>query len=328
MGWRKKAVRGVLIPALVLLLRSAAAHPGSGIEVAENGDVYFVHAMVGVWRAPARGGELELLDWPHWHFLAADPGGRFAAQRWPRFPDGEIEAAGGGAPPDEPAGEDPDGDERALEHPAFLLSSSFPLVVAADGALVCPVAEADGRVHLKRTFPGGEPGEFALLPVAMEIGYEGDPIAAQWIHGLAAAPDGSLVYAEQSAVRRVAPDGTVTTLAERIAVPGCVHPPAVRSDRTGPALRDIAVAADGSVYAAASACSALLRISPEGEVTVALRSDGGWSPTGVAIHDGDVYVLENLYIEAESAGDWLPRVRRLSTDGTVTTVATVPERPR
>lgn len=307
MRHRSRIVLAALVPALLLLLRSVDAHPGSGIEVAESGDVYFVHAEVGVWRAPAGGG-LELLDWPNWHFLAADPGARFAEQRWPRFPDGEIEPAG--------------------NEPAFLLCSSFPLVVAGDGALYYPVAEDDGRVHLKRTLPGEKPTEFALLPAAMEIGYEGDPIVAQWIHGLAAAPDGSLVYAEQSAVRRVAPDGTVTTIAEGIAVPGCVHPPAVKSERTGPALRDLAVAADGTVYAAASACSALLRIAPDGAVSVALRSDGGWSPTGVAIHGGDVYVLENLYIESEDAGDWLPRVRRLSPDGTVTEIATVKERPR
>lgn len=307
MRHRIRFALALVLPALLLLVRPAAAHPGSGIVADERGVVHFVHATVGVWRVD-RAGELRLLDWPHWHFMADDPGGRFAAQRWPRFPDGEIKPAG-----------DP---------PAFLLCSSFPIVVGADGAFYYPVAEDDGRVHIKRVLPGGKPAEFALLPVAMEIGYEGDPIQAQWIHGLDAAPDGSLYYTEKSAVRRIGPDGSVTTLAENITVPGCVHPPAIKDDRSGPALRDLEVAADGSVYVAASACSALLRIAPDGAVSVALRSDGGWSPTGVAIAGGDIYVLENLYIEAEDAGDWLPRVRKLSPDGSVTVLATAEPQPK
>lgn len=147
-----------------------------------------------------------------------------------------------------------------------------------------------------------------------------------WIHGLAAGPDGSLYYAEQAAVRRIAADGTVSVVAEKITVPDCVHPEAVPDDRIGPGLRDLDVAADGTVYVAASACCALLKIAPDGAQSVVLRGDNSWSPTGVVVSKGDIYVLEYRYIPAGRREEWVPRVRKISQNGEVTTLATVERR--
>jgi hypothetical protein len=48
----------------------------------------------------------------------------------------------------------------------------------------------------------------------------------------------------------------------------------------------------------------------------------------VAVKGDDVYVLEFLYIDVERREDWLPRVRKVSKDGTVTTLATITEAPK
>jgi len=105
-----------------------------------------------------------------------------------------------------------------------------------------------------------------------------------------------------------------------ITVPECARPRAVPDERVGPALRGLDVAADGTIYVAASGCSAVLRITPTGAVSVVLRSFDSWSPTGVAVAEDDLYLLEYRYIEVERAQDWLPRVRKVSRDGAVTTI--------
>src|SRR5262249_34964049 len=144
----------------------------------------------------------------------------------------------------------------------------------------------------------GDPQLFATLPVASEMSANGNAEPVSWIHGLAAGPNGSLYYAEMNAVRRVAPDGTVSTVAENITVPDCVRPPAANEERFGSGLRGLDVTLDGTVYVTASACCALLKITPDGKVSVVLRGTDAWSPTGVASSGDDLYVLEYRYIDS------------------------------
>jgi hypothetical protein len=211
---------------------------------------------------------------------------------------------------------------------SFRRHLDFPLVLSSvkGRCFYYPQAGSDDRVQVMRLAPSGDRGVFATLPVAMEIGPGGQTVRAQWIHGLAAGPNGSLYYSEMHAVRRIAPDGTVSLVAGNIKVPDCVHPPAATDERLGPALRGLDVTPDGTVYVAASACSALLKITPRGSVSVVLRASDAWSPMGVAISGDDLYVLEYRYIEADRREDWLPRVRRVSREGRVTVIATVDRR--
>jgi hypothetical protein len=155
------------------------------------------------------------------------------------------------------------------------------------------------------------------------MSYTGRPVEAEWVWGLADGPGGSLYYTEKHAVRRVAADGTVTTIAENVVVPDCEHPPAVTESHLEPGLYGLDVAADGTVYVAASACSALLKIMPDGVVSVALRGTGGWSPQGVAVAGDTLYVLEFNYIKASEREDWMPRVRKVTPDGTATIIAEI-----
>jgi hypothetical protein len=53
-------------------------------------------------------------------------------------------------------------------------------------------------------------------------------------------------------------------------------------------------------------------MTPEGEV-VLLMSSGDWRPTGLTVVDGAVYVLEHGSRNA-------PRVRKIASDGSITTV--------
>ena len=80
------------------------------------------------------------------------------------------------------------------------------------------------------------------------------------------------------------------------------------------------------VYAAATGCRRVVRIARDGKVEVVLKAERSWSPTAVAVHGGDVYVLEYTNANGGAADGWTPRVRKLARDGKVTTLATIAPR--
>lgn len=159
---------------------------------------------------------------------------------------------------------------------------------------------------------------------------DGGPGAAAQVDsptGVWLDPDGALVFADwgNNRVRRVAPDGTVGTIAGG---PGLIDDgrsaaadAVVLASPVG-----VARAGDGTLFVAESDGNRVRRIDTEGwSVTVAgtgtagFAGDGGPAvaarlnaPQGIALAaDGTLFV-------AESSGN---RVRRIDTDGTITTVA-------
>lgn len=96
------------------------------------------------------------------------------------------------------------------------------------------------------------------------------------------------LFSENSAIRRIAPDGTVSTVVSNIRIP-CTNP----LDAPGlPHLRGLDIDQDGSLYVAANGCRSLIRITPSGDVRTIMTAEAPWSPTGVAVFRGEVFVLE------------------------------------
>jgi sugar lactone lactonase YvrE len=95
------------------------------------------------------------------------------------------------------------------------------------------------------------------------------------------------------------------------------------ADAEEPFLRGLAVDAKGTVYVAATGCRSVLKITPDGKVSTVLKADRPWSPSGVAVHHEDVYVLEHISMNSDAHEDWPPRVRKLGRDGKITILATV-----
>jgi hypothetical protein len=290
----------------VVAAPAAVAHPGSGIVVDGGGQVYFMDTGHGLWQVDAAG-KLISRGGPAFHFLALDASGRFTSEDFTQLAPGDVALVGA--------------------KPTLVLASSYPVAIGSDGAFYYPTVPSKGRVRMMRMMPGKPAAKFADLPVIKETGPDGSESEAEWVWQMAAGPDGSIYYTEKKAVRRIAADGTVSLVAGDVKVPDCERPPAIKEARLEPSLYGLAVAADGTVYVAAAACSAVLKITPDGQVSVALRATDGWSPQGVAVHGDDVYVLEYDYIEAERREDWLPRVRKLAADGTVTVLAQIKSRP-
>jgi hypothetical protein len=88
-------------------------------------------------------------------------------------------------------------------------------------------------------------------------------------------------------------------------------------------LRGLDVDSHGTVYAAASGCRGVVKITADGKVKTVLKAERPWSPTGIAVHGDDVYVLEYTNANGHLSEGWLPRVRKLGRDGKVATLATI-----
>lgn len=288
---RTRALRLAVFLITAVFAGVSYAHPGAAIAVAKNGVVYFVDTGAGVFSIE-KDGRVVRRDGPAFHWFAFDPNSRFRNTPWPSIPNGELRSAG--------------------VHPTVVLSSDFPVTIGADGTFYYPDGTAGERVRIVAIEPSGARSIRATLP-PIRRGEE----TITWLNGLAPGPNGSLYYTEDGSVRKIGPDGQVSTVAANVAVANCAAIPGNERE-TGPYLRGLAVAADGSIYVAASGCGAVLRIDARGRVNPVMRTAAPWSPTAVAIAGRDIYVLEYLHTASDNRSEWLPRVRKGSPSGRVT----------
>lgn len=276
-----------------------SAHPGAAIAVAGDGRVYFVDTGGGNF-VIERNGKIVRLEGPAFHWFALDPQNRFRATRWPSLPDAEFRSAD--------------------TNPTLVLSSDFPVAIGTDGRFYFPQRVDGDRIRIVGIQPSGARAALATLPPVLSGGR-----AVPWLNGLTAGPRGGLYYTENSAVKRIDPQGRVSTVAANVTVPNCTATPGI-GPKLRPYLRGLAIAADGSIYVAASGCGALLKIDPKGKSSVILRTTAPWSPTAVAVANGEVYVLEYSNTASDDRREWMPRVRKISRTGAVTMLGGITRR--
>jgi sugar lactone lactonase YvrE len=298
MKTRTSIVSVVLV--LSCLAFTASGHPSSGIVVDHQGNVFFSDLSRGLLKIDTQG-KVTTISKEGGHWLALDTNGSFSkiefekSAHWPRW-----------------------FKRRTLAgvRPALITDGGSPLVVGPDRSLyyICNDEQMiPGGRQLARLTPGGKETLVnpALGRIAEKMG---------GIKGLATGPDGSLFLSYPRAVLKVARDGTFTTLLNPVAAPDCdKHPPSIQD---APSLRGLAVDARGVVFAAATGCRCVLKITPDGKVATVLKAESPWSPCGVALHGEDLYVLEHINANSEAHEDWPPRVRKVAPDGTVKTLVT------
>jgi sugar lactone lactonase YvrE len=307
---RSFANAALALALLALLTGGVSAHPSSGIVVDSKGQVFFQDIVGGViWKIDEQGKLSKYADVKGGHWLALDAAGSFS-RATPKYYQ-RITA---------------DGIKPALIH----ADGGAPLVVHSDGNLYYASGWAGrdkddkpGGAALTRETPGGERTSFA--PALTKALHQID----DGIEGLASGPDHSLYVACWTAVFKVDKDGMVGTVAHPIKVKDCDEDRADhKASNRLPYLRGLAVGSDGTVYAAATSCHCLIKITPDGKVETVLKAERPWTPTGVAIHGKDVYVLEYTNANGPASEGWRPRVRKLEDGGKVTTLATIPEPPK
>jgi hypothetical protein len=270
-----------------LLPATALAHPGSGIVVDRLGQVYFVDMVSGIWKLDAQG-TLTHLPGSAFHWMTLDAAGRFAAARLPSGPGWAFGRIG--------------------SDPTLLLASDFPLALGRNGTLYFPT-QGEMPVKLRTFTPDGRTGVLATLPEQTSSG----PL--RWLNGIAAAPDGSVYYTEDAAIRRVGGDGRVVTVLEHPDRSGC-------GSRT-PLLRGLDVDAAGTAYVADAGCGRVLKVSAAGAVTILPQVARPWFPTGVALSGSDLYVLEFENADTDDRRAMIPRIRKIAAGGATAVVATV-----
>ena len=291
----------------------AHAHPAAGIVVDREGRVYFSD-LVRVWRVDAQG-KLSLFrdgKGVHTHELFIDEAGNVygtdgvydpATERhgiaiWRMTPAGEFKYL---LPPtyDPPRGlsmwRDRAGNTFAWEGDNYRKQGARLVRRSPDGTVTrlagSDYGHADGR---------GEKASFGLT------------------HFTALGPDGSVYVTDESYVRRVSPDGTVTTLAADIRVDRADKP----EEKGAPSyLSGISVDPQGFVYVADFSNGRVIKIAPDRKIETVFRSERPWSPNGVAWGGGALYVME--YAATTVHGPFSTRVRKLSPDGASTVLATV-----
>lgn len=288
----------LILAAASLLSATVIAHPGSGIAVDRLGQVYFLDTGSGLWKIDTQG-RLTKLSGLLNHWLALDANNGFAGGRLPTDPMGDWVIT------------------RVGVNPTLLISTDFPIAIGQDGNLYYPSGHA-GSLRIMRMTPSGVSSLFATLPATVN----GKPLPH--ISGIIAGPDGSLYYTEESAIKRITPQGRIGTAATVRALAGA---PSIPATDQHPYLRGLAVDAHGDMYVADTGDARVLKITPDGKTTTLVQTQSPWAPTGVAVFGTDVYVIEFLHTARDVRRDWLPRVRKIASNGKSTIIATVDQMP-
>lgn len=248
----------VLLLALLLLapLAVARAHPGVGIVIDRQGNVFYTD-LVHVWRIARDGRKSIAVRDVHTHELFIDSAGnlfgedsryqggdRWRHRIWRRSPEGRVT-------------------DVVPWTAGFWRDYGF----TRDGKGAMYWVQCPDRVCTIRKRMPGRRSEVVAPSVRF----------ANQVNLIAAAHDGSLYVADGRDLRRIRRDGRVETLAPKL----------------GTMLMGLTPRPDGSVYVAAWGARAVLRVDSSGTVTTAARSAEPWAPSGIALAaDGSLWLLE------------------------------------
>ena len=286
----------LILAAIFLLSLSASAHPGAGIAIDRAGQIYFLDTGSGLWKIDTTG-KLTHLSRTLFHWLALDEDNRFANTQFQSGALGEIQRVG--------------------TNPTVLLSSDYPIAIGGDGNLYYPSGAA-GNLKLMKLTPAGATSPVIPFPATVN----GKPLPH--IGGIIAGPNGSLLYSEDAAIRKIDGQGRVSTV---IAARAPARPPSIPAMNEHPLLRGFAVDDRGVMYVADTGDARVLKIVSSRNVTTILETESPWSPTAVALFVNDIYVLEFLHTANDVRREWLPRIRKIGSNGHSSLIATLDQMP-
>ncbi len=296
----------------VVFAANAWPHPGWGIVMDRHGQVFFTD-LKQIWRIDAQGQLTRYVAHKHTHQLFLDEHDnlwgehitydaardRWWVSIWKAAPDGiltDFIPPSTAPPPGFSFIRDPSGNMYSWNGDNHERQQSQILRKTPEGNLTVLAGSTWGHAD-------GKGSEAKLTSVG----------------GMTWAPYGFLYVSDGPSVRRVAPNGTVTTLASGLVA----HIPSFDPAGGGLFNRLMGLAADpqGNVYVANYGNRRVLKITPAGQVATLARTGWFWSPSGVTVAGHNVYVLE--YTVLPIPGLDRARVRKISPDGHAITLATV-----
>ena len=265
-----------------LLALPATAHPGWGIVRDTRGNLFFTD-LKQVWMLSPAGVLSVVVPAVHTHELVIDHDGNLFGENvtyesaadkwhnylWKRTPDGQVMTVV------------PDGQ----------VLRGFSLLRDAAGNMYAIEQNNHTRTRtllLKRT-PAGETQELAGGAFGIRDG-KGKDAQFSSVGGVDVLPDGTIYLVDGATLRKVTPEGQVTTLARDLD-----KPRRLIQGTAGKANAFFGVRYDGkdNVYVADYDNRRVLKLSADGKQRVtAYESSFGWAPTGVWVAGEDLYVLE------------------------------------
>jgi sugar lactone lactonase YvrE len=309
---RRKVLPALAFLAALLCLPCAARANSIASVVADRaGHVYFSdYVRNRVWKVEPDGRLTEWVRRKHTHHLVADENGTLY---------GEDVPPRGGTP--ELWEMTPEGvltdvfRARRMGHAAsyrgtvFTIDKSGTLLYLRDCQIV-------------RLTAAGELEPWAGRRCGGDV-WASDTLRYGHLHGsLAWGPNGVLYFSDARTVRRVAPDGSVTTLSGRpVTLFADPQPDERRFDRA----MGIAVDGSGNIYVADRRDRSIRRLTPNGKETTVARLPFFWSPTGLGRAGDDLYVVANLRFSTPgflSGVIGSPAVFKITPDGRLTALAT------
>ena len=287
---------------------SALAHPGWGIVVDSRGNVFYTD-LAQVWKVEPSGKRSVAVANVHTHELYLDSsdnlfgehlwyvaaGEQWWRRVWKLSPDGKLVDV---VP------------SRRLNQDWWEgLAVDFTFVRDSAGNMYWSAALGKKHMVLMKHAPNGSVTPLAGGPTGDT---DGKGAAARFtrLGRMTAGPDGSLYVLDEDRLRKVAPDGTVTTLARGLAEKSSTMLEAQPLHY----LMGLWTDGSGNVYVANYGGRQVKKVGRDGRVTVFLRAHFPYSPTGGTVWRGSAYVLE--YMDAVARA----RVRRVSPEGTITTL--------
>jgi sugar lactone lactonase YvrE len=296
------------------LTGSVWAHLGFGIVVDRHGRIVFLDSVRSrVWAVDGGGRLVALATDKHGDNLVLDPNGNLFVENtnaslWKIVPDGKVTEVN-------LPGQGRRGVGSLDELLAVDRSGNF--YFAAGNAFI------KREPQLLKMTPDGRVSNFAGSTAGHADG-KGSQAKFKSVTSAAWGPDGSLYVTDGNAVRKVAPDGAVTTVASGLGVEAPAAPPLGE-------LLGLTVDARGNVYVADSGKKCVWRIAPQGEVTAVMTSQSPWVPVGVAVAEAQsgaqLYVLERrFYAGAASVIQshlMTCRVAKVAPEGKTTILVTV-----
>ncbi len=298
------------------------AHPGDGIVVTPDGTIYFTDvARRVIWKVSADGAlSAEKRDrWTHSLFLETDGALYYerevqrGADAWPASfwkitPDGQhvrlIE---------------PQLDRREFAGGPFVMDKQGNVYYGHH-------PRGESRALLMKRTPEGEVSVLTGLGTG-ELYQDGprETATIRIITAMTLGPEDAIYFTDRHHVRRITPDGAVTTVVSDLLDEEPADPPHAQGPPTTiNRLYGLTVAKDGTIYVAYHAGRRVIRIDAEKNISTAYQTSRPWAPVGVAVAGTTLYVLESG-LEAGSEADG-PRVVRVDlTTGAVSTLIEVTE---
>jgi hypothetical protein len=311
-----RSVKTTVISSLVicaLLVIEAKAHPGWGIVVDSGGQIYFADVDRNkIWRINRQGKPEAIIVGKHSHEITLDKAGNLygthlyyveAGNHW-------FTSYWRLAP-----------DSRPID---LVSSTTDPprgmgLLRDAQGAIYSG-DYSENKVRLIKMSPDGQVAVIAGGEKGHADG-QGPQAKFNAIQTMVLNDDGALYVLDGACVRRVTLDGVVSTIGGN---------PLAGVERGGQRqwLLGLSLDGRGNVYVADNQAACLWRIKSDNSVEAVTKGGWFWSPTGVTVAGGDLYALEYLRESvfaipaALGIGPYI-RVRKLTPDGTITTITMV-----